>query len=95
MSAVSRAGDVIARKKAHQSLAEVGHLRSTYKQCRVKCDKLSDAWEMERAKTEKANGVLLDATSDLAILQETIDAPTTYLKALSHLRVYRNATGRR
>ena len=29
---------------------------------------------MERAKTEKASGVLGDATTDLAILQEEIDA---------------------
>ena len=60
--------------KKHALLAEIGHLRSTRRQCREKCDKLADAWEMERAKTEKASGVLGDATTDLAILQEEIDA---------------------
>ena len=74
MSAINRSGDAASRKKAHQVLAEIGFLRSTHKQCRDKCDKLADAWESEKAKTEKASTVLGGAQDDLAIAQEAIDA---------------------
>lgn len=74
MSAHVRGGAPAARKKAHQILAEIGFLRSTHRQCRDKCDKLADAWEMEKAKTDKASIVLRDAQESLALAQEPIDA---------------------
>lgn len=69
-----RVGDADRRKKAHAFLQEIGLRRSAHKICREKVDKLSDAWEMEKAKTAKASDALQDATNKLLGFQEEIDA---------------------
>lgn len=63
-----------ARAKAAELLAEVGQMRSTYRVNRAKVDSLTNAWEMERAKTEKVLIALDEAKEKLSAAQEDIDA---------------------
>jgi len=67
-------GDGSKRSESSKTIGEIGFARSTYRTCRDRVDKLADAWEMERAMTDKARASLEEAKEKLSAAQEEIDA---------------------
>ena len=71
---VKRKGHVEKRHKAHENLAEVGLLKSTYKASKNKVDELSEVLEFERGKLSRVNVSLEEARESLLAVEEEIDA---------------------
>lgn len=71
---VKRSGDIAKRKESSQIVAEIGFARSSYRTSRSKVDSLADAWEAERARTDKARIALDGLIEQLSAAQEVIDS---------------------